>query len=412
MAVTGGRALTALAVLALVAAPPPVEGTLRDLYAEALTAMEAGEWRQAEFLFREAVALHPDEARRLPLRRIFRPYLPHYYLGAVLAQRGDCRGALAEWRLSAEQGVAAQLGLGDEIGSRRSSCEQRLERLALAATETESELGRAERTATELSHPSRAQLLGLGFEGGLGTLGQRLDASRDRISEARVRLDDAAAAQDPDLAEAAQRLARETALELQGALEELEQIGRRVAEERAHKRRRIEEVGELARRLDELLRARGSLPPSLHARRQELESLIAGAISVHESATLEQIEGLERRLDAFYRLLEGSEAPPPGTLRSGAIAFLRADYQATLERLAEIPYRDPKSRAHSLLLRSAAAYALHLAGGESDPALLERARQDVVAARRSAPGLKPAPSAFSPRFVRFFERVADAPPGA
>lgn len=403
------RGMRALAWVALALTPAAAGAGLRDTYGEALAAMEAEQWQEAERLFREALALHPAEARRLPLKRILKPYLPHYYLGAVLAHRGDCRGALGAWQASSDQGVVEQLGLADDLGTRRSSCEQRLERLALMAGETEAELAAAERAAERLADPSRAQLLRFGFEGGLGTLGQRLEASRERTSEARSLLERAAATQDPGLAEEAHRLARDTSMELDGAIVELEEIAERVAAARAVKRRRIEEVRELARRVEDRLRSRASLPPALQARRQELESLLTSAFALSESATLEQIEGLELRLESFRGLLERSEESPPGTLRSGAIAFLRADYQAVLERLAEIPYRDPKSRAHSLLLRAAAAYALHVADGESDPDLLERARQDALAAHRSVPGLAPAPRAFSPRFVRFFEGLVRAP---
>lgn len=402
----------AFGALALALISAPAAAALRDTYTEALAAMEAEQWPEAERLFRKALGLRSTEARRLPLKRIFRPYLPHYYLGAVLTQRGDCRGALAEWRLSIEQQVIAAVGLGAELDLRRSACEQRLARLALLAEQTESTLEDADRKAERLGDPSRAHLLQLGYEGGLGSLGQRLESAEAAIAKARVQLDRADSTQDLELAEATRQLARETSLLLDAALEESERIGLQVTEVRARKRARKDEVRDLARQVEGLLRSRSPLPPALRGRRQELESLLAIALALPETATLVQIEGLERRLQVFDRQLQRSTPPPPGTLRSGAIAFLRADYQAVLERLAEIPYRDDKARAHCLLLRSAAAFALHVAGGEPDSELLAQAREDVIAARESAPDLAPVASAFSPRFVRFFESVAAAVPGA
>ena len=235
---------------------------------------------------------------------------------------------------------------------------------------------------------------------------------RDALAEARVQLDRANATQDLELAEATHQLARETSLLLGAALEEIERIGRQVTAVRTRKRERMDEVRELAHRVEAMLRSRSPLPPAFRGRRQELESLLAIALVLPESASIEQIEGLEGRLNSFDRQLQRSTLPPPGTLRSGAIAFLRADYQVVLERLESIPYRDDKARAHCLLLRSAAAFALHVAGGEPDSELLAQARADVIAARETAPDLAPVESAFSPRFVRFFESVATAVPGA
>ncbi len=408
----GRRLPVLLAALALALAAPAVRASLRQTYAEALAAMQAESWPQAERLFRAAIELRSSEARRLTLKRIHQPYLPHYYLGAVLARQGDCRGALEAWQRSQEQQVVAAIGLQQELDRRRMACESRLERLAERAAETEALLTAAASQAERLGQPERAHLLGLGYEGGFGTVGQRLDAAREAITESREEMRRAQASQDLELATATLERARETARELDAALEEIERLDREVAAARATKRDRIEEVRELARRVDGMLRSRSPLPPALRGRRQRLESLLSIALALPETATLKQIAGLERGLLTFKGQLQRSAAPPPGTLRSGAIAFLRADYRAVLERLEKIPYGSGKARAHCLLLRSAAAFALHVAGGEADSALLERARADAAAARRNVADLRPTTSAFSPRFVRFFEAAAGPVPGA
>ncbi len=404
------RLLVGLLGVMLLAAP--IAAGLRDVYGRALDAMEAGDWQHAERLFKEAVAIRSEEARRLPLRRIFRPYLPHYYLGAVLAGQGDCRGALAEWTLSSQHRAITAAGLAGELARRRTACEDRLARLTELQIEIRAEFGVIAEKSQRLADPGRAHLLRFGYESGFGSLGQRLESAQASLAEARSQLARAEANQDPELAEATLQLARETSLLLDEALEEFDRVAERFAAARTERLERSGEVRDLALEVRGLLRGRSPLPPVLRGRRQEIESLLSVATDLPASVTLEQIDGLERRLETFHRQLQSSAPPPPGALRSGAIAFLRADYELVLERLDEIPYSDDKTRAHCLLLRSAAAFALHVAGGEVESELLERAREDVLAAKASDPDLEPAESAFSPRFVRFFEAVSAAVPGA
>ncbi len=412
MALIRWRRTLALAALATALAAAPATAGLRDTYNQALAAFEEGRWQEAEGLLRESIALRTEEAKRLPLKGILRPYLPHFYLGAALAQQGDCRAALDEWRLSTEQQAITGIDLHPDLERGRNSCEQQLELLARLSASAGADLDAAGATADRLADPSREHVHGLGFESGSGSIGQRLERARTRIGEARVLLERADAEQRPELAEEALTEAGAIGRELDDALASADELAARLAAADAHKRRRIEEVRELARRVDSLLRSRSPLPPALRGRQQQLESILAGASSLREAATLEQIEALEERLLSFERQLEESEPPPPGTLRSGAIAFLRGDYPTVLDRLGEIPYRDPKARAHSLLLRSAAAFALHVSSGELDDELLDRARADALEAKLSLPDLTLAEIAFSPRFVRFYRSISPERPDA
>ncbi len=94
--------------------------------------------------------------------------------------------------------------------------------------------------------------------------------------------------------------------------------------------------------------------------------------------------------------------PPPLKLRQIADAFFTGDYQATIELVAAADFLDPEPRAHGLLFRGAARYALFLLGGETDFALRGLATEDIAACRRDAPDLSPSADAFSPRFRDFF----------
>ncbi len=415
MALSGERQRAAATALTLVLASVGsayAAGGLRETYNFALSAVEAERWSEAERHLRAAIALRTTEARRLTFKGILRPYMPHFYLGVALGRQGDCRGALRELRTSEEQGAIVGHELHDYLKNSRTTCEERLRQLEQAVGRTAAALDAATATADQLAAPERAAVLGLGVEGASGSLGQRLARARQTISETRAELEKADAEERTEDASRLTESAQAVGTDLDAALARADEIRVELEEQRAEKRDRVASVRDLAREVGSLLRSRSPLPPSLRGRRQQLESLLAGASALPEAATLTQIDGLERRLLVFQRQLQSSTPPPPGALRSGAIAFLRADYPAVLERLEQIPYRDAKSRAHSHLLRAAASYALWVAGGESDPALLENARTDVLGAYESQPDLAPTEAAFSPRFVRFFEDSASETPEA
>ncbi|MEM1205651.1 MAG: hypothetical protein AAGN66_20650 [Acidobacteriota bacterium] len=88
-------------------------------------------------------------------------------------------------------------------------------------------------------------------------------------------------------------------------------------------------------------------------------------------------------------------------LRDAATAYLDGDYESVVSRLETLP-RQPKARAHGLLLRAAARYRLFLLGGGRDYGLRSQAIDDVQACRKAAPDLEPAEGVFSPRFRDFF----------
>jgi hypothetical protein len=91
-------------------------------------------------------------------------------------------------------------------------------------------------------------------------------------------------------------------------------------------------------------------------------------------------------------------------LRSGVEAFLETDYQVAIQRLDAESLVEPKEAAIGYLVRAAARYYLYLEGGEDEEDLLEEARDDVRACRRTDRTVAPLPELFSPRFVRFFEK--------
>ncbi len=94
--------------------------------------------------------------------------------------------------------------------------------------------------------------------------------------------------------------------------------------------------------------------------------------------------------------------PPPRKLSQAADAYFAGDYNATVTLLMEHTFKQRKARAHALLLRAAARYALFLLSGETDYALRGQAADDLAACREAAPDLAPDEGLFSPRFRDFF----------
>lgn len=103
--------------------------------------------------------------------------------------------------------------------------------------------------------------------------------------------------------------------------------------------------------------------------------------------------------------------PVPIALEDAARALFGADYGRALRVLETLPAGDPRVEVARLLLAAAASYGQYRRNGESEPHLLDSARQLVATCRGLAPGLDVAGLPFSPAFVTFFRSVpAAAPP--
>jgi hypothetical protein len=93
---------------------------------------------------------------------------------------------------------------------------------------------------------------------------------------------------------------------------------------------------------------------------------------------------------------------PPAELLNGARAYFDGQYAKAVAFLARTGDLKSRAAAQSLLLRSAARFALYRAGGEKDAELRRLAAEDAAAARRADASLLPDADAFSPQFAEFF----------
>jgi cell division septum initiation protein DivIVA len=173
---------------------------------------------------------------------------------------------------------------------------------------------------------------------------------------------------------------------------------------RGEGRAALDDTAELAASL----RADPASPqPELLRRRRALEGLLAEVPAEAAGA-----EAAADRLASALAALRQAATPPAAALSAAAEAYFAGDYQGAADRLDALlgglggGAATARTRAHALLLRSAARFAL-AAGGERAPELLDAARADAAACRRADPDLVPPERLFSPRFRELFEAAGE-----
>lgn len=415
-------ALLASLALAVFAAPADLRaqegGAFLEAYKRGVAAVEAEDWPRAEELMRAAIAGRAEEAERLVRHFHLRPYLPHFYLGLALAEQGACAAALDAFAESERQGIVAALAAELAVlRARSAACREVLAAEAEAAERRAAVaelVARAESAAASIAELASDPALAPTWERGERSLASRLAEARLTIGRARERLTAGEAG-----LEAAADLAR-------GALGQLEAIRRETdlrrqaaAEAREAATERLAGLVRTARDLEASTRNLAPEAPSIARARSALEAARGDAARDAAALTAAEIGDLAGLLERRIAALRSAAAPPPEALLGAAGAWLRGDPRGVLEALAgprgaaagedDLPFRDPRERAHALLLRAAALFALHEGAADGDDASLEAARSAAAECRRLAPELEPVPGAFPPRFRSFWATVAAGP---
>jgi len=423
----GGQRAAGALLAALLAAPAAAQSFL-DAYKTGIAAADAGEWARVESSMRAAIAGRPEEDRRLPLQLHFKPYLPHFYLGLALAEQGACEDALEAFAESERQGVVQTLP--DEnavLQTRRQACEARL------ATDTEAR--RREAEAGDLVARARAAVEGAGrlmpdaeaepdlsqaWESGEPSLAARLEEARSHLLRAERAL--AEAGRREGGLEAAGDLAQGVLAQVEAIRREAELREHAVGAEKARAEERLDGLRAAARDLLGRSEELAAKVAAVGRRRAALEGTLRRTSSAGPGLPLAELGALAGRIERDMAGLRAAAEPPPEALLAAADAWLRGDPEAVLAALGGprpppdagtgtgLGFREPRARAHALLLRSAAVFALYQAGGGRDPGLLEAARLDLEECLRTDPSVEPVPRAFSPRFRDFFAGVAGAEP--
>ena len=421
----GGLRAGGALLAALLAAPAAAQSFL-DAYKAGIAASEAGDWARVESSMRVAIGGRPEENRRLPLQLHFKPYLPHFYLGLALAEQGACEEALEAFVESDRQGVVQTLP--DEhavLQTRRQACEARLA--------ADSEARRREVEAGDLVARARAAVEGAGrlvpdaeaepdlaqaWERGEPSLAARLEEARSHLQRAERALAEAGR-REGGLA-AAGDLAQGVLAQVETIRREAELREQTVGAEKARAEERLEGLRSAARDLLGRSEELAAKVAAVGRRRAALEGTLRRTAGAGPGLPLAELGELAGRIEHDMAGLRSAAEPPPEPLLAAADAWLRGEPEAVLAALggprpapeagpeAGLGFREPRARAHALLLRGAAAFALYQAGGGRDPELLEAARLDLEECRRTDPSVEPVPRAFSPRFRAFFEQAAGA----
>lgn len=396
-----------------------------DAYKSGVEAAEAGDWEEAESAMRTAIEGRPEESERLIRYFHLKPYVPHYYLGRALAERGDCPAALEAFAESKRQGVIQNLGEEHaRLDRARTECEERLASEAEARRQKQ-EVAQVVAQAGEtlasvrrlVPDPEAEPDLAAGWERGEPSLAARL-AEAQATWERAEGIVAGASPGDPDL-QSATDLARGTVSQLEAIRREAALRREALAEVKARAVARIEDLRRTGR---QLLGRGGDLAaavPEVRRRRATVERALRESADAGPGHSLQELRELGDGLEREIARLRATAAPPPERLLAAADAWLRGEPDGVLAALdgevreegggepgAELDFHDPRGRAHALLLRAAARFALFHGGGGQDPDLLEAARRDVRDCHRADPELLPVPRAFSPRFRAFFDEVA------
>jgi hypothetical protein len=389
-----------LGLLALAIPPAAGAADFLDLYKQGLEAAEQGDWARSAARMEEAIAARPEESGRLVGQLWFKPYLPHYRLGVVRSELGDCRAALAAFAESERQGVIAGREEAADLAARSDACRGRLAAVEQAAAAAEAALAEAEKTAGRVGEPGEiAELEALGEPDAQAgqTLAARRTAAGSRLDRARERFGAGRAAGDRAALEAAAAVADDARLQLEELATEAARRRRLLADRRADAAARLDAAGRAARQALAATEAAAPATPEIAARRAEVEALLAEA--ARGGADPQDLAG---RLDSATGRLRDAAEPPPAGLVAAAEAYFAGDYAGVLAALGDPSALDRAALAHAELLRAAASFALAAAPGPDQGELLERARSAAAACRAADPSLEPPAALFSPRFRAFF----------
>ena len=381
----------------LLLAPGDAAAEWKEAHKLGVAAVNAGRWEDAERFFRAAVAERPAEK----VNRL-RTYLPHYYLGVALAERGDCRSALESFAESTRQG---QIEKADkqaaDLNRREERCRNHLRQIEAAAAEVEKLLEQVTEAADSLATLSRTAELAAVWDAGEPSFSSRQSGADSQLEEARRLLREGRDRFDLDRLDRAKTLATQS----MSAVEACVAAARaRLGELNTATAGALEQVQETEQSARRVLRSISDLAPyprQLGLKAATVERTLELIVERKAGAGANELEVLREELTVALTALRRAARRPPKKLNQAAEAFFGGELETALELLRDVDFsRDLRARSHACLLRAASRHALWVLDGERDEELVALAARDLTACEATKP---PAPSSkfFSPRFVEF-----------
>jgi hypothetical protein len=329
----------ALIAAAIVLAATAARADYRESYRRGVEAAARESWGETTRFMRAALAEQPREGEPILVEGSrTEGYVPRYYLGLALFHTGNCMAARREWE--AGKTAIRRTPYIRTVAKLNQDCQKRAPREAAAnrlAPAVEADLRKAERLAAAVAVVESNPALSVDQR---AELEKGLRDSRERLAEARVKLDEGR--RDADLRDLDK--AREL---VQRATADIEKTRRKA----------------MAGLDPQAGRPVPSAPPTTAAAARAPAELLAAAHAYFEG-----------RYEDVVRTLT------PVTDDTGPVAL----------------------QAH--LLRAAASHALYVMGGSRDEALLRAVTAEVDAVLRIDPDFQPDASAFSPRLRELFRR--------
>lgn len=456
--------LTVVAAALLLLAAVPAAADFKQDYLKGVEALDKGNWAEAATLLRSAMAGESRENARIKFYGVrFEPYLVHFQLGEALARLGECREAIAQFDESERQGVIQGVGnLYDRLKASRDRCRGTVQPPTPVATQppavrptatpapridprllretlqrAQNAVADATRSQEAVRNRQRRPEYREVYEQRNDLL-QRLDKASATLEQARGLLDQGGREERIADLEAAATLAAQAKNELED-VQHAAEIARSLLtqgseqEREARRQQLLREIAALVGPAERMLAEGQALAqPGREqiVREHRTVELVLAQARASDSLSVMQLEALKDQLQvatgdlrlALQRAgqapsatptprLPDSTGPPPDrpevppALRNAIGAYLRADYQTTLESLRQVEFPQPRATAVGHLFRAAARYFLFREGGSHSEELMQSAVDDVRATRAKDPGVAPLPEVFSPAFIAFFEGV-------
>ncbi|MCB1589628.1 MAG: hypothetical protein KDI56_12060 [Xanthomonadales bacterium] len=415
-------------------------------YQDGVKAAERGDWATVERIMTQVLREMPTPTHRTRAYGVvFIPYVPHYYLGQALMNKGDCRGAMAAFDNAGNRQALSRLR---DLATEQTRFEQRCQQLlaqadppkqpdpiptppppppepkpdpkpdpkppepkppvsnvpAAALAATRKKLNDGQQSVTQIERLLAASpLRGTGDARALGNdlsrQKQILDGEQRKLANVAnanelKAIDTAADAAVRALSTLSGRVdaAREGLVqaEQQRQLETLRARAQQAASDSEPRLAEARQAQVAESTISALVTARGELQQSGNADRAAIER----ALDRHTQA-LKQLD----------QAIAAAPKPAPAELRRYLELFLAADYRqvANWANPAQLP--ETRDRAQGLLLRAAARYRLYVRGGESDARLLAQVDMDLREAKRLDRQLQPLDALYSPRLQARFKDI-------
>ena len=374
-----------------------------DDFKKARDAVEAGDWDGAEKLLRQAIADNPEPKKRALGAR----YIPYYYLGVVLQEKGDCPAALEAWATSDRYGIVKAASDESRDKERRKlRCEKQAAELEKASNELDRALSATRSALARLDGQTAAPAVAAAWKQGSPSLGKRRDDAEARLRKAEGLVQEARRLRDPERLRLVAREADAVTVVLEELFDEAEVLRGKAGEARAAASEELSEAVAEARQVLDRVAALAPYPEQLKKRIETLERRLRAAGSANGDAGT--LETARRNLESAAQAVDEAAAPPPDALLDAAELYLAQDFAAAVARLEGLEERDDRVRFHAALLRAAAHFQLHGSTVGGDPSHLAAARDAVRVCHSlnaAAEFGRPSPRLYPPSFLEFYAAV-------